>query len=128
MGIFEATDRVLTRIMTRMYGPAETEEKTTSCEPAFFKVKQPPKVEAMQYDGTLHIAARIGAWSFSHDNPAEYTCGQEECTGMEADHVFIIDTIDGERVVAAGDWVIRTALGEFICCTAEKFNETYERA
>lgn len=120
MGIIQS----IIKAIGHPYRPAEEEPDR---EPTIWKVKQPPKVEAMQYDGTLNMAARIGAWSFSHDNPAEYTCGQEKCTGMESDHVFIIDTIDGERVVAAGDWVIRTALGEFMCCTAEKFNETYEK-
>lgn len=128
MGIFEATDRALTRFMSRLYGPAEAEEETTRCEPAFFKVKQPPMVEAMQYDGTLHMAAHIGAWSYSYDNPAEYSCNQEVCTGVEADHVFTVHTLDGERVVNPGDWVIRDHMGAFTHYTAHHFTETYERA
>jgi hypothetical protein len=73
--------------------------------------KKPVVVEALQYDGANHEALKnfMGTLRVHpiHENP-------------------VIGTLEGDMLVATGDFVIKGVKGEFYPCKPDIFAATYE--
>lgn len=74
--------------------------------------KKPVIVEAIKYD-----RSRVGEF-LSFCGIAEYS---------PHDNEYYITTLEGNRKIADGDYLIKGANGEFYPCKADVFEKTYER-
>lgn len=81
-------------------------------------VKKPVRVQAMQVDGDLSIAAITG-WMRGCGFDGSRVCGDERPFGIA------IETLEGTMVANFGDWVIRGVHGEFYPCKPDIFADTY---
>jgi hypothetical protein len=74
--------------------------------------KKPVVVDAVQWRGDNYeeIVAFVGAKIRS--NPLR--------------RQVVIQTLEGDHVASAGDWIIRGISGEFYPCKPEIFRETYD--
>jgi len=86
--------------------------------------KKPVVIEAIQWDGSIHSADKIEAWS----------AGKTRCQGRCDGGVNIstlkvgiyIATLEGEMRADPGDWIIKGVKGEFYPCKPDIFAKTYE--
>jgi hypothetical protein len=83
--------------------------------------KKPVEIEAFQFT-TVYSYARIVEWikscSATHKVPGDY---------ISFSHGKIyMGTIDGEKIVSFGDWIIKRDLGDFYPCDYRTFEATYD--
>ena len=77
-------------------------------------------IEAIQFVGTYYSANEI----------LEFVGLKGEIVNSkEPDHLFdfIIHTLDGDKIVEVGDYVIKGVDGEFYPCKSDIFEKTYEK-
>lgn len=86
--------------------------------PQQFRTK-PAHVEAMQWDGTAEGATPIIDWVLAGGGTARF---RDWAWGNE----IVADAGEVLLVAVAGDWIVRKSFGEFVPCTAETFDATYE--
>lgn len=64
------------------------------------------------------------AWNLERETPGSLY-PTEEGTG---DGTLSIGTLDGQRLVAFGDWIVQGADGELYACSPDIFDAMYEEA
>jgi hypothetical protein len=84
--------------------------------------KKPVVIEAMPYDGTVGAGGEIVDWVKRSDPPGTIGVVLTDISAL------YIETLEGRRRVAPGDWVIRGVQGEFYPCKSDIFAATYEPA
>lgn len=82
--------------------------------------KKPVMIEAVQFDGRNASEIR----TFMGGTGGEFGLPADE-TGLPA---YVIPTLEGKMVAAAGDWIIRGVKGEFYPCKPAVFEASYEPA
>lgn len=91
---------------------------------------RPVVVTAMQWDGSLESAQRVGQWVNAHDEPDaggvwdDPTLTFEWVSGVVRQ--MWVETLEGPLRVSPGDWLIRGVAGEFYPCKPDIFDATYE--
>jgi hypothetical protein len=84
---------------------------------------KPPKAEAMHWDGTAEGATPIIDWILDSGSTAKYVCSNpDRCaeTGGDTPHTIHIQTLEGDAVATAGDWIVRDAQGTFHPCQVDR--------
>lgn len=82
--------------------------------------KKPVVVEAVQYNGKGMMAGHgvpDWMWPALQDKTLEPTNGTDP---------FILHTLEGDRVVAPNDWIIKGVKGKLYPCKPDIFKQTYE--
>lgn len=77
--------------------------------------KKPVVIEAVQFTGEESLEE---AANFMAPTPLRY---------RPSDEKLIIDTLEGEHLASAGDWIIKGVVGEFYPCKPDVFELTYEK-
>ena len=82
--------------------------------------KKPIVIEAVQWTGEngMEVARFIGL-------PME-RIEANVAKGFEPPALFIIKTLEGERIAIVGDWIIRGVKSELYPCKPDIFAATYE--
>lgn len=75
--------------------------------------KKPVVIEAIQYTGTNDDEVL----QFAEDASWEYDLGFNK---------IVIETLEGDMLASAGDWIIKGVNGEFYPCKPDIFSKTYE--
>lgn len=95
--------------------------------------KRPVQIHAMRYDGTPESATPIINWIIDSNSECTATWSEpyEAYEGPEGSHRGFpggikIQTLEGDMIASAGDWVIRGILNEFYPCKPDVFTATYE--
>jgi len=84
--------------------------------------KKPVEVQAMQLDGTLKSAEAVLAWADPLTHGRTFAV-----PGKGTDRwTVVIETLEGAIAAGPGDWVIKSAQGEFHSCRPDVFAETYD--
>jgi len=79
--------------------------------------KKPVVIDAMQYDGSNHMALTLWAGEFGVSVDWDISGAQ-----------INIHTLEGTMLADKGDWIIRGVKGEFYPCKPDIFAATYEPA
>jgi len=91
--------------------------------------KKPVTINAMQWDGTAKGATPIIDWILREGGSATYSCkSADECSGTDAGHLLVIQTLEGPMEAAADWWIIQGLVGEFYPCRADVFENSYSVA
>ena len=80
--------------------------------------KKPVVVEAVQFYPTMPIYQISNLFG---------GLDSEDRTFEKKGDVLVIQTLEGDMVCNAGDWIIKGVAGEFYPCKPDIFEETYER-
>lgn len=78
-------------------------------------VKKPIEVQAVQWTG------------FNYDEVCNFIGHHTTFLYGDIGPYLIIETLEGDHIVRAGDWVIRGITGEFYPCKPDIFEQTYEK-
>lgn len=97
--------------------------------------KKPIVIDAMHYDGTPESATPIINWMARHDTAARwsepYPAAENVIDGQGYPAFpggITIQTLEGDMLASAGDWIIKGVAGEFYPCKPDIFQATYEPA
>lgn len=91
--------------------------------------KKPVVINAHRFEGAEKGWRALMAWLESLGLEGEDGDGSDGSPGMwmAADNKsLVIDTLEGEHLAHAGDWIIRGVQGEFYPCKPDIFEATYE--
>jgi hypothetical protein len=80
--------------------------------------KKPVVVDAVQFYPTMPIYQISNLFG---------GLDSEDRTFKKKGDVLVIQTLEGDMVCNAGDWIIKGVAGEFYPCKPDIFEETYER-
>lgn len=75
--------------------------------------KKPVEVEAVQYEHPGPLSDELAEFL----KTAEY---------FFIDNGLVIKTLEGNRMVYLGDWIIKGVIGEFYPCERDRFEVAYE--
>lgn len=80
--------------------------------------KKPMVIEAVQFDGTKASCDEVQRF-------VGRTCG---LASVGTNWNVLINTLEGDMLANAGDWIIKGVKGEFYPCKPDIFEATYEPA
>ena len=81
--------------------------------------KKPVVIEAMVWDGNVHIGHPVAAWIRANMGDYNWTAHTPQ--------KLSINTLEGPITASPGDYIIRGVQGEFYPCKPDIFAATYER-
>ena len=79
--------------------------------------KKPVVIDAVQWTGTKESWDKIMAMGLAKWKPGEI-----------GSKTFIIETLEGDHLASANDYIIKGVAGEFYPCKQDIFEQTYEKA